>query len=785
MNKYKRYGWMLAVLVGCLIIGIQANQPVSAQQATPTATIAPGQPIPLYGLFEATLPVNSADVKNVYDPSEINVTVRFTSPSNRAIQVAAFWMQPYQQTCKQACEEEQLSATGTPGWRVRFTTDEAGNWSYIAQQSNAGGPSQPLAQGQFTVVPSKAAGFIRIGKNRRYFGYDNGTPYFPVGPNLGWSWSGAQGTLGYQAWLKKLHDVGANFGRLFIDVPWFIALDWDGPVGDYTAAQQDGWKLDTILQTAEEQGIALQIVLVWNQGFTSYAGLPVNPPDTPQRPDTKADWSTNPYNFMRGGPFNTPVLFFSSPQGMELLQRRLRYVVARWGYSTSVFAWEMIDSLDRVVAITPDIAGDWLKTSVSYLRQIDPYKHLISAGVRDSTKADLLSKAVLDFNQVRFYQRRPIEAGIDQVAGTLNLLSSSLDGTDRPILMSEFSLNPWFEPTADDPTGVHVRETMWAAALSGSAGSASSWWWDTYIFPQDMTSIFAPLAAFTQGIPWNTGNLQPVDVSIVGDDTIAFQPLKVSGYGGTYGGPKAPDITYRLTPDGVLPPINKASGFLYGVTYNTQLSQPQKYIITPPTDTSLTVSVRKVSEKAPAKLVILIDGKTAGMMTLSARSEPASLTIPISAGEHTVVLDNLGDDYLVIDSLEVASYVAPLRTVALADRTAGIFLAWLQNRDYTWQNAAKNVEAKPATVSLKVNGMPPGLYRLELWDPFTGNVVGQENVTIPGQKDGILTVDLLPISKMLAVRAMRVAEPGNAPSPTTTLTPTPKILSTPVPSATP
>ncbi len=81
--------------------------------------------------------------------------------------------------------------------------------------------------------------------------------------------------------------------------------------------------------------------------------------------------------------------------------------------------------------------------------------------------------------------------------------------------------------------------------------------------------------------------------------------------------------------------------------------------------------------------------------------------------------------------------------------------------------------------------MPPGQYRIELWDPFSGNVVGSENATISGQTDGPLNIDLLPISSMLAVRAIRVAEPGNAPSPTSTLTPTPKVLATLPATATP
>src|SRR5258708_23498489 len=238
------------------------------------------------------------------------------------------------------------------------------------------------SNGTFVVTPSKRPGFIRMGKNKRYFGYDNGAPYFPVGSDFGWSWYGAKGKVGYQNWLKKLHDVGANYARLYIDVPWFIGLDWRAPAGNYLYAQEDAWRLDTILQTAEEQGIALEIVLVWSQGYTSYGGLPVIPPTTPGRPDISADWSKNPYNAAQGGPFAGPAHFFRTDPGLELFKRRLRYVIARWGYSTNVFAWDMIDQLDRVSVTNPDQAANWLPDSVNYLRTNDPYKHLITEALR-------------------------------------------------------------------------------------------------------------------------------------------------------------------------------------------------------------------------------------------------------------------------------------------------------------------------------------------------------------------------------------------------------------------
>ena len=613
MRDSKRYIVLTALIVvlTVFVMGSEGSRTgATAQQATQAvtgaATSVPTQPatlnvsnsassgpIPQYGLFETQVAVD-VQAKNVFDPTQIDVTAIFTAPTGAQSTIPAFWMQPYQQTCNLDCSVEILKPGGNATWRVRFSPPLPGNWTYKVQV-NQPGPVRVLTQGQFTVTASKRAGFIRVGKNHRYFGYDSGAPYFLIGTDLGWSWSGANGTLGYQNWLKRLHDVGANYARLYVDVPWFIGLDWKTPAGDYTAAQEDGWRLDTILQTAEAQGIALQIVLLWSQGFTAFGGLPVNPPPTPSRPDIRADWSSNPYNLMMGGPFNSAAQYFATDTGRALFKNYLRYILARWGYSTSVFAWEMIDQLDRIPGTTATVPGEWLREMVNYLRQNDPYQHLITAGVRDSSKLALLDRAVLDFAQIRYYQRRPVEPAVDQVPGTLSALTPLLSIANRPTIINEFSLNPWFEPTADDPTGIHVRQTVWATALSGAAGGAASWWWDTYLFPQNLIDIYAPLAAFSKDIPWNTGNLEPVSVSLIGDVSVAYQSIKIAGYNGTLGGPRAPDLTYRVTADGVVPPITNASSFLYGVTYNTQLSQPHKYIITPPTDTKMTILIRRVS----------------------------------------------------------------------------------------------------------------------------------------------------------------------------------------------
>jgi hypothetical protein len=773
VSNRRLHHWHTVLIALCfistLIISPLASLAASIPSTTTNTNQDDGQSVPLYGLFEADLPVVTP-AKNVYDPKQLEVNVQFTAPDSTRIVVPAFWMQPYQQTCAQECAVELLKPQGAGGWKVRFTPTQVGNWSYIVQERDQVA-IRTSSSGRFTVTASDAKGFIGVGSNHHYFAYGNDTPYFVLGSNVGWSWNGANNTLGYQNWLKTLKESGANFARLYIDVPWFIGLGWKGPIGDFTAIQSDAWRFDQVLKTAEEQGIALQVVILWYQGYTTYTPTPVNVPTTPGRPDTSADWSTNPINVTQGGSISGPALFFATDAGKTLFKQRLRYIAARWGYSPNIFAWEMIDQLDRVSTNDFDPVSTWLKEMTTYMRTVDA-NHMITAGVRESARASLLDRAVLDFKQVRYYQRRPIETAIDQVSGTLSVIGPVLANADRPVLLNEFSLSSWYEPTADDPTGVHVRETMWATALSGAAGSGSSWWWDTYLFPQNLTAIFPPIAAFVKGIPFNTGSFVPVSVSL-GGDAVNYSPVRVEGYTGSFNGPKAPDATFTVTADGVTPPISQTTSYLYGTVYNKDSAQPQKYIITPPVDTTLTVSVSRVSERGGAALAITIDDKLAGQITLSPNSPPAQLTVPISAGEHTVVINNTGPDFLQISSLVIAQYTTPLRAVSLADRTQGIFLSWLQHRDYTWENVAKNVNATPVMSTMRVDGMPLGQYRVEQWDPFTGNVLGSEDVTVQSDSGdtGSLMVELLPISKMLAIRAFHIGDSISNATPPAVATP--------------
>lgn len=735
-----------------------ALSPISGQAQEsdlPSSTSEQPTTIGLYELFEVSFQVPE-EYDNPYDPTQITVTGTFTSPTETTIGVPAFYMQRYEQVCEQGCLSEELEPRGNGEWRIRFTPTRLGEWSYDIRAVTQTDQRFVIDSGRFEVVESGKPGFISIPRNSQYFVFDDGSAYFPVGQNLAWSWEDGGGIFAYIDWLDELQAAGANYARLFIDIPWFIGLEWEVPAGQYGGTGQEAaWRLDTIVEAAEKRGIYLQLVLIWHQAFREYTGTPVNVPPTPDRADTSADFDNNPYNVVRAGTLQNPGGVFIDPVSQSLLEQRLRYIVARWGYSPHVFAWEVVDRFDRMENFEAERGNEWLNPLIEVIRQADIYNHPITVGLYDYQPL-ILANSQLDFVQVSVYQSRPVEQADDQIAEVLEALNQArLVAPDRPVLLNEFSLNPWFEPTADDPTGVHLRNTIWATALYGAAGSAMSWWWDTYVDAQDLYSIHTPLALFTRDIPWHTTELASVTPRITGD--FPYENLRIEDFNRQFRSSSPEDVIYRLAPEGASPPISQMSSYLYGRTFNSENSRPQTFLISPPVDTTLTIRIGSVSTAASAQLSVTVDGEPFTTVDLDAGTRGLSIRVPLEAGEHTVVIDNLGEDWLELEYLEIENYRPPLQALALADSQEGILLAWIHHREYTWSNILEDNMPSALEGRLALSGMPPGTYQVEFWDTVTGNVIGEEQVMLDDEDDS-LSINLLPVESQLAIRAFRLTE---------------------------
>ena len=455
----------------------QAPVPTQAPDPAPTASAAQpvtrlalrqvSRPGKLFGLAELEIETDGV-VANPFDPAQIDLSVRFTAPSGTTVLVPAFSYQDF--------DAATLRVKGTPVWRTRFTPTEAGQWRAQAELSSPKLSSQSLS---FAVAADPSAhGFVRINKqNPHYMAFDDGTFYFPIGLNLGWSNQPNLGVLkDYERWLDRLSANGGNVGRVWMSA-WAFGIEWnDTGLGDYSGRMKQAWLLDQVFRMAEQRGVYIMLTLLNHGAFSTT----VNP-----------EWNDNPYNAANGGPLKEPRLFVRNAQARELFKRRVRYIAARWGYSPNLFAWEWWNEVSWT-PIDDSSLKPWVTEMTAAIQQYDPNRHLVSlsyAGAGSSTA--LWNMPELSFVQLHDY------SGNDP-AKLLPLQNQvmALKYPDKPFLLAEYGYSSDGASALPGRDAIQFHNGLWAAPFSGMSSTAMYWWWDTLVDPQNLWGEYKGIATF-------------------------------------------------------------------------------------------------------------------------------------------------------------------------------------------------------------------------------------------------------------------------------------------------
>lgn len=206
----------------------------------------------------------------------------------------------------------------------------------------------------------------------------------------------------------------------------------------------------------------------------------------------------------------------------EDAKKLLRYAVARWGYSTSIAAWEYFNEMD------PGKPTDRFYAEVgAYLDRIDVHHHLTTTSTWHPSARDC-RLAALDVAQVHHYLRPREDDFKDEVraiADKAAFLREHAPG--KPALIGEFGLatDKWglSDYMKRDTEGVHLHNSLWASAFSGCSGTALLWWWEQLDLQQAYRH-YRPLAAYLTDVSF--AKLRPAKVNSTSDQ------LTVLGYQG-------------------------------------------------------------------------------------------------------------------------------------------------------------------------------------------------------------------------------------------------------------
>ncbi len=442
--------------------------------------------------FEILATIDPA-APNPFDPSQIRARGEFLAPDGGMHVMPAFYGNDYSRSLEGGYE--RLTLIGREFWRVRFAPTMEGEWSWrLVAEMPSGSAASPWSS--FTAEPPAPDehGFLHVSPDDpRYLRFDDGTPYFAIGENL--CWYDGRGTFAYDDWFAKLSAEGVNYARLWMP-SWAFGLEWIGrgasgevvwsSLGDYTQRLDRAWQLDQVIEAAEDHGIYLMLSIQNHGPFSLTAN---------------SEWADNPYNAANGGPLTEPRELFTDPDARELFRRRLRYIVARWGYSTHILAWELWNEVDLVAPDhSPEVLA-WHQQMSQELRDLDPYDHLVTTSVSSTPHSPLFDLAEIELQQVHFYSH-PFDFDLSLL---LPVMAGQEPGATKPRLLGEVGVD-WRGPAetvAKDPEAIGFHDGLWATTVAGSMGTGMTWWWDNVIDPEDLYFHFGPVARFVEGVAFD------------------------------------------------------------------------------------------------------------------------------------------------------------------------------------------------------------------------------------------------------------------------------------------
>ncbi len=712
---------------------------------------------PVFSKFELAIDLE-AEYTNPFDPADVALEAHFITPAGREQVVPGFLYWQCERS-KQGRERqwEQVRHTGDADWRVRYCPTVPGQYRYwlVLEDGSTRVQTQPAT---FQAVASSHSGMVRIAKaNPLSFEHDDGSPYFAIGENV--CWPGPLGTFDYDNYWTKLADHGANYARLWIgpfDVFTLerVARGASDPAGLGRYDLLNSWRLDYVVDLAEQKGLKLMYCI------DSFNSLRIKP--------QHAMWDRCPYNAAHGGPCRRPEEFFTDSTARELFKRRLRYIVARWSYSPAILSWEFWNEVNIIETYVSEDSVAWHREMARYLRDLDPYDHLITtswAGTEGDPAVDALPE--MDYIQSHQYGAR------DAATFMIEVCREKTRRFGKPHYFGEFGTGTEAEGTREDSDGIHLHNGLWSGVVSGAAGTAMLWWWDSYVEPKNLYHHFRPVAEFVRDVPFHKLDYRPAEIAAVDyagppppprREDLTVHPTRGSWEPAPFNEP----VLVAVHRDGRIEGGDRLARVLHGVRNHRKLHNPATFRVDYPEPGQFIVEVNGVSGHGGAKLKVYLDGSLKLDKDLAdSDSSTKTLTqydggypIDIPAGRHEVRVVNDGNDWLFV-GYRLPGYrfredPGVQAWGLVADRAASgqpAVLLWIKNERYTWynHNHGETLRTIPAT-RMTLVGVPDGRYRIECWDTYTGQVTACDEAVA---KTGKLVLPVAPLAKDAAFKVIR------------------------------
>ena len=453
--------------------------------------------VPCYSRFEVTFDLPDR-YPNPFDPDEVSVEATFAAPDGTIKRVDGFFSQSYHRQVRPT--GERTVPQGPAHWKVRYAPTVPGAYRYfLAVRDRTGSASWGPAT--FRATPASNPGYLRVSrKDPRYFEFEDGTPFNPIGHNIrspsddrmnaqfAWSHRWTEGTAAYARYFHQMERHGENIAEVW-QSPWALGLEWSDKWPGYHNAGQynlrNAWEMDQVVEGAERRGIRLNVVIHNHGKF----GCQVD-----------SEWQANPLNKALGGFLESPNDYFTDPRALKSFRNLVRYDIARWGYSTSVFAWELWSELNLTGTSGANYRRqevvDWHRVASTAIKDMDFGRHLVSthtSGDYTTQNTNIIALAELDYAAVDAYYMGNNQLQIVSLLGETARFNNTFG---KPVLPTEFG-GAW------NAQGVSHLENclhagLWASTSIPVAGTPLFWWWGL-IEEENLYPEYLALSRFMKG----------------------------------------------------------------------------------------------------------------------------------------------------------------------------------------------------------------------------------------------------------------------------------------------
>lgn len=356
--------------------------------------------------------INSGDTSgnqiNPYLEWHLNAEAIFMHRATGEIQtIDGFYYQEF--------EREQSDPNTTNwGWNVlptshnmrfRFAPPLEGGWDVFISVTLQDGSSFNYCPFVINVTPNtENDGYVKVADNKKVL-ERNGELFFPIGQDLHWPLDdngdeyGLQtGAYSYNTVNSRAHvefendmvtlkNKGVNSFRMLLNPP-SLDIEFE-KVGDYTDRLNYGWEIDKIIEKAEELDLYIHFNMLVHYGLEANHAFRLH-----------WDWSKNyvPHGWGEHvGHYgyrdffiedDTPELFMSDITCIKYYKQKVRYLIARYGYSTHIYMLELLSEANNV-GNKNDITG-W----GTYNHYYSAYNHDSQQPIRVANWHDIMSKYI-------------------------------------------------------------------------------------------------------------------------------------------------------------------------------------------------------------------------------------------------------------------------------------------------------------------------------------------------------------------------------------------------------